>query len=727
MKHRLAAAIVRRRGWILAAMLIAAALSVFGVGRTRINYDLTRYLNQDSMTRRALTVMEEEFGSTEQLRVMFRDLDETTLADYVRAMNDLDEILLASHDPEIDVRETDGARCQLVTLTLGDCDASRMVERLRAMFPEAGEYAVGGSAAQQLDLQESVAAEIPGVMLISIAVVVAVLLATSCAWLEPAVILFVLAVSVLINMGTHFIFPDVSFITFAVSAILQLALSIDYAIMLLHAYNDLRERENDAPAAMTAALEQCFMRIASSAFTTVAGLLSLLFMSFTIGFDIGLALSKGIVVSMAGVFLLMPAATLLCEKGLRRTRHKPLRLGGEHLAAFLYRYRGAVAAALALAVAAGFWLQTGNRYTFTDAGRSARNTQSRAISDVFGQSDPMVLLVPGGDSDADYDTQRALVEAIQSIRVDGEEPFGEISAMVTTGAQALRYYTADEVAELSGMDAFAVRLFFTVNGFGESVRADRLLQAASILAAGNETVASLRAALATAQTAFNGPRYARMVIATDFNAGDDVARPAIDALLEAARGLYGDDIYLTGVAMSSYDIGSAFEGDLTKVNLITFAAILLIVAVSFRSLPLPLAVVFVIEGAIWITMGISRLQREPIFFMSYLICVSIQMGATIDYGILLSDQYRSLRLAGEAPQQALAGALRRAMPTILTSGVILVTAGAIIGLRCSVYYISAIGLLLSRGAAVSVALVLTLLPALLTLGDALLIRRRSVI
>ncbi len=328
-----------------------------------------------------------------------------------------------------------------------------------------------------------------------------------------------------------------------------------------------------------------------------------------------------------------------------------------------------------------------------------------------------MLLVPGGDTDEDFAAQRVLVEAIRAIRVEGEEPFGEIASMVTTGADALVYYAADEVAQMTGMQPLAVRAFFLLNGFGESVRADRLLEAAGVIAAGNERVRELREALETARGAFMGPRYARFLIEMNFAAGDDRARPAIDALLSAAREHCGEDVYLTGVAMSSYDIGAAFEGDLAKVNLITFFAILLIVAASFRSLPLPLLIVFVIEGAIWITMGISRLQGAPIFFMSYLICVSIQMGATIDYGILLSDQYRSLRRAGESSRKALAEAVRRAMPTILTSGVILTTAGAIIGVRCSVYYISAIGLLLSRGAAVSVALVLTLLPALLALGD----------
>ena len=270
----------------------------------------------------------------------------------------------------------------------------------------------------------------------------------------------------------------------------------------------------------------------------------------------------------------------------------------------------------------------------------------------------------------------------------------------------------------------AVKLFFLAQGFGGSVRADRLLDAAGALAAGNETVRALRGQLAAARSAFIGPHYARIVAELGFQSGDEAFTEAMDALLKAASDVYGEDYYVTGFPMSTYDIGAAFRSDLLKVNLITLLAILLIVLISFRSFGLPLVLVFVIEGAIWITMGFSFLIGEPIFFISYLICLSIQMGATIDYGILLCDQYRSLRRRGLAPGDALAEGMRTALPTILTSGTILAVAGYVIGKRCSIFYISSIGLLVSRGALVSVLLMLTLLPALLLLCDRFVIRKK---
>ena len=722
-KRKIARGIVRCRIWLMIALLVLAGWSVTMIGRTNINYDLTRYLSEKTMTRRALKVMEAEFGSAEQLRLMFSGLSDEDLSSVLDTLNSREEIRIATHDPETDVREADGKTWTLVTATLRECDASALAEELRGLFPDAGEYAVGGAAAEMLDIQHSVALEIPEVMIISVAIVLLVLLLTSHAWLEPLVILVTLAVSILINMGTNFIFPDVSFISYAVSAILQLALSIDYAIMLLHTYNACRDDGLGAKEAVTEALAQCFMRIASSAMTTVAGLLSLLFMSCTIGFDIGVVLSKGILISMLGVFLFMPALILILEKPLQATRHKPVPFGGQHLAAGIRKARKPLAALLILAVVAGAVLTGMNTYTFA-AQPSTEVTDTVRINSVFGASSPLVLLFPGGEEDADYNLQRDLVARLREIRRENGEPaVRDITAMVTDGAEALKYYTVPETAALAGIQEDLVSMFFRMQGFGDSVRADRLLESAGPILAGNETVESLQKQLAAAKSAFEGPEYSRIVLEPAFRTSDRDFNACMEEILSAAESVYGDRFYVTGTPMSTYDIGNAFRSDLLLVNVITFLAILLIVTISFRSFRLPLLLVFVIEGAIWITMGISCLLGQPIFFISYLICLSVQMGATIDYGIMLCDQYRNLRREGQPAGEALCAALRRSLPTILTSGIILVTAGFIVGKRCSVYYISSIGSLLARGASVSVILVLTLLPALLLLFDRFVIRK----
>ena len=723
MKKAIAGGIVRYRVWILLLLLFITVWSVPQISRTRINYDLTRYLSDSTMTRRALNVMETEFDSAEQLQIMFADQSEETVAGFIDQLNAMEEIRFVQYDPTENTVKKNGKNWSCLTLTLRDCDTAALVSALRTMFPEAGKYWVGGTSAQQLDVQRSVGSEIPGVMAIAVAIVLLVLLFSGHAWLEPLPLLVVFAVSILINMGTNFLFPDVSFITFAVCAILQLALSIDYAIMLLHTWNSFCDDGYSPEDAMTEALSQCFMRIASSALTTVAGLLSLLFMSFTIGFDIGLVLSKGILISMLCVFLLMPALTLLMKNALLRTRHKPLRLNGTRLGGWIWKYKKPLAVFLILTVLCGAFLTANNTYSFM-VPNTLNGDDTGVISDVFGASNPLVLLVPGGNADTDYDMQRKLVERFKEIRrPDGSPAIQEITAMVTTGEAALRYYTPAEVAEMTGTDQGLVSMFFLLNGFGSSVRADILLNAAGSISENNQVITGLKQQLDSAREIFIGEHYQRMILNPSFSVTDPDFNPCMEAILAAAENIYGNQYYVTGGPMSAYDIGKAFHSDLMKVNLITLLAILLIVILSFRSFLLPLLLVFVIEGAIWISMGLSRVFGQSVFFISYLICLSIQMGATIDYGILLSDQYRMIRRGGKLPKEALQEALNKALPTVLTSGVILITAGFIIGIQCSIYYISSIGLLISRGALMSVLLVLLLLPALLSLFDRRIIRK----
>ena len=721
MKKAIAGGIVRYRVWILLLLLFITVWSVPQISRTRINYDLTRYLSDSTMTRRALNVMETEFGSAEQLQIMFADQSEETVTGFIDQLNAMEEIRFVQYDPTENTVKKNGKNWSCLTLTLRDCDTAALVSALRTMFPEAGKYWVGGTSAQQLDVQRSVGSEIPGVMAIAVAIVLLVLLFSGHAWLEPLPLLVVFAVSILINMGTNFLFPDVSFITFAVCAILQLALSIDYAIMLLHTWNSFCDDGYSPEDAMTEALSQCFMRIASSALTTVAGLLSLLFMSFTIGFDIGLVLSKGILISMLCVFLLMPALTLLMKNALLRTRHKPLRLNGTRLGGWIWKYKKPLAMFLILTVLCGAFLTANNTYSFM-VPNTLNGDDTGVISDVFGASNPLVLLVPGSNTDTDYDMQRKLVEQLGEIRrPDGSPAIQEITAMVTTGEAALRYYTPAEVAEMTGTDQGLVSMFFLLNGFGSSVRADILLNAAGSISEDNQVITGLKQQLDSAREIFIGEHYQRMILNPSFSVTDPDFNPCMEAILAAAENIYGNQYYVTGGPMSAYDIGKAFHSDLMKVNLITLLAILLIVILSFRSFLLPLLLVFVIEGAIWISMGLSRVFGQSVFFISYLICLSIQMGATIDYGILLSDQYRMIRRGGKLPKEALQEALNKALPTVLTSGVI--TAGFIIGIQCSIYYISSIGLLISRGALMSVLLVLLLLPALLSLFDRRIIRK----
>ena len=660
-QRKLARLIIRGRYILLAVVLLCAAAAVPFISRTRINYDLTDYLAKDTITVRGLHVMWQEFGAGNQLE------------------------------------------------DSGDAANESMRE-----------------------LQEKIAQEIPIALMIAVAVVLLMLLATSRAWLEPLLITAVLALSILLNMGTNFIFPKVSFITFAICPILQLALSIDYAIMLLHAYDAFRDAGLEAKEAMTEALAECFMRISSSAMTTVAGLLSLLFMSFTIGFDIGLVLSKGILFSMLGVFTVMPSLTLLLGKALQRTKHKPLPIGGDHLGRLIHRIRKPLAVCMALLTLGAIYLNTRVDYNFSGD----------------TEPSPIALIVPGGGDGEDLARQRELLSRLKALeKADGAPSTGRTLSMVSE-------FPAEDIAEMAGISPALLKGYLALFRLGDPVPLNRLLDSldrdldpllsggAGFLevltpffpaGAGNESadpasrLAALREQLhaqaAKIRASFIGPRYSRLAVYPTFTPSDDRFVEYMGDILDTARDVCGEGIYATGVSMSTYDINNSFNSDRTVVNLITLAAIFLIVALSFRSLRMAVVLVLVIESAIWMNMACSALIGEGVFFISYLICLAIQMGATIDYGILLSDQYRARRAEGLDPREAVTAALKKALPTILTSGVILVVAGFAIGKVCTIYYINSIGLLVSRGALISVLLMLTFLPALLTLCDRFIIRQ----
>ncbi len=706
MMERAARLIIRRRVFflILYIILIPACFMMFRW--VHINFDFTRYLSEATMTKRSLTLMEKEFGKSGQLRIMFKNLPDADLSSALDTLNAMEEVTLAAHDEETGDQTVSGTTYRLVTVMLRDTDEMGTAQKLMTAFPNA---VMAGSDVDTWQLNKSISEEITVALAIAVAVVLLILFLTSHAYFEPFLILLVLAVSIVVNMGTNWIFGTISFVTYAVCAILQLALAMDYAIFLLHSYNRFRDGGMQDAQAVAAAMKQSFMPIVSSAFTTVAGMLALLFMSFTIGFDIGIVLAKGIIISMLTVFTLMPALILLFKGALVKTKHKPLPIGGKYLAAFVSRGRLWLPLLLVPVILVSFALQTRNTYLFTDSGM---NPNSAKIDAVFGSGNKLAILVPSDGSDEAYERQTTLVEKIRAVDVYGQPAVTDIQAMVTTGQEALKYYTPEDVASLLNVNSTLASLFFRVNGLGDKARADRLIGLASGVMQDNAELAQLQNSLALLNGAFNGPDYARMIVTMDVPVGGDASDRAVEGLLSASEAVYGQDFGIVGMAMSAYDIGNAFQGDLLRVSLITLAAILIIVAVSFRSLLTSLLLTAVIQGAIFINMAISKAAGQPIFFVSYLICMAIQMGATIDYAILLTNNYR-WHQADLSPKESLGAALIQSLPTILTSGSIMTAAGYIIGRVSTVYYISSIGLLLARGAAISVVMVLTLLPALL--------------
>lgn len=725
MLEKAARGIVKARYWMLFIFLFLAIVCAGLISKTTINYDFTDYLSDDTVTRQALDIMEKEFGNTDQLTVMFENLEEGKIEELAAYFHAHDGVLRATHTPETDAKTADGVLYEKIEMFLDCPDAVAFVVEIQKELDEradVGVYHLSGTPAQTLNLQKSISKEVALAMIIAVAVVLAVLFISAHSYFEPIIFMLVLAVSILINMGTNWIFDSISFVTFAVAAILQLALAMDYSIMLLHNYFDYLKETNDKNTALVKALARSFMPVSSSALTTVAGLAALMFMSFTIGFDIGIVLAKGILISLLTVFLFMPALIYLFSGALEKTRHKPLPLGGGMIAAFAYRTRKIIAPVLILVIVFSIFVQKDNEYIFTD---TSSNIESNRVSSVFGVSNQMVLLFPTGTSDEDLDRQRELVGRLEELTFNGKKAVTSVTSLVTTGEIAVKYYTLQEISELSGIPSAALGMYTGALGFGTVVRGDELVDKAADVMPKNEMIMELKDMLDFARSMFIGEEYARMILLMDIPYFGEEMYVFLDELEAVLREVYPDEsVSLAGASMSTKDIAYAFEADTARVSLITIIAVFLIILISFRNGLIPAILVFVIQGAIWITMSYSTLAGEGIFFMSYLICTAIQMGATIDYGILLTSNY--IRCRKTLPvREALRAAMISTMPTVFTSGIILIVAGFVIGQVCSVFYIHSIGNMLGRGALTSVVLVLTLLPQLLVFMDKLISGRNA--
>lgn len=718
---KLARCCVRYRALLMILFALATGWAFLHFDATPINYDLTRYLSEDTDTARGLRRMNAAFQETSSFRVALSAGDDAQAEALARQIADLPGVMNAAFDPAKNVTDQGTTYRLIETLTTGR-DAAAAYDGAQALL-EGIPHLSAGSVRDSRTIESSIRREIPGVMLVSCLIVLLVLLVMTHSWIQPILFFIAIGVSIVLNMGTNMVFSSISFITFAVTAILQLALAMDYSIMLMNAYDRELTPEADPAEAMTRALASTYMPVLSSSLTTVAGMMSLVTMSFTIGYDIGMVLAKGILLSMVTVFFLMPGLLVSLTGIMRRTTHwLHLRLSGAPLARGLRNSRGIAAALLVLLIAAGAVIQFGNTYAYTV---HDMDDESAALSRLFGSTNQVVLLYPGDGSDGDFERERDLLERIGAIEVGGRPLMTDAYAMTTTGAQALEVYDAEGVARMMGISPLKVNLMALATGIRFPVRADRLIEqlmAKRDLLAAQADEAQLSqldgfyALLGTAKAAFRQNGEGRSVITIGLNSTDPQRGAVIREIKAALAAVYGEEGALTGQIVATNDIADSFEGDVRKVTFLTIGAIFLIILCSFRNALIPALLVLVIQGAVWINMAVSGLIDGQIFFMCYLICMALQMGATIDYGILLTTHYRAERRR-LPPWEAVGSALTRSLPTLLTSGLALVIAGYTVGFMSSVFYISSIGVMLGRGAIASLTLILLLLPCLLVWTD----------
>ena len=673
---RLARFIIKKQKWIESVFAAGCLFSLIAMLFVNVNYDLTEYLPDTARSHIGLDQMESAFGYPGTARVMLKDVslyEAKQYKDRLEAVDGVDQILWCDSTVNIYAGEDfidmesiedyykDGCAVMDVTFDEGDTSAktAQAIEQMQAITGEKGYYV--GMAVQTKSLTENVESEMSLILTVAVIMIFAVLCITTNAWSEPFLFLLVMGVAILLNRGTNIFIGTVSFLTNNVAMVLQLATSMDYSIFLLDAFSREREGGLSEEEAMVRAVDDAINSIFASSLTTVVGFLALVSMKFTIGFDMGLVLAKGIVFSLLTVVFFMPAMILKFASMNERTRHRRFLPDFQGLSRRIYKARYASLALMLLLVPPAYVAQGMNTYLYGNSAVGASEgtkvyADDQVIVNTFGRSNMLLALYPNTSSVR----EREMTEAIE----------------------ALPYVKS--VTSLAGT-------------LPEGIPEEFLPQ-------------SLTGELHTRD-------WCRMLIYIRTKSESSQAFACTQELEEILTGYYPENSYLVGETPSTRDIRDTITEDNTRVNMLSLLGVFLVVMASFRSLVVPVLVIIPIEAAIFLNMAVPYLAGDTMVYMGYIIVSSIQLGATVDYAILLANNYAACRKKITDKREACIQALSLSCTSIFTSGTIIVLAGYIIHFISSTAAIGDLGHLIGRGGLYSMVLVLTVLPALLVLFD----------
>lgn len=664
--------IIRHRKLVVVIFIAAALVCAILQLGVSVNYNIADYLPEDAESTLALRIMSEEFDTdVPNARVLIPDVSITEALEYKKALSEINGVSnLMWLDDVIDLRQplemADRAVVEtyykegsaIISLAIGEEDDVRIINEIRALVGEDG--AVSGNAVVSATSKEMSAGETTRVMLFLVPLIILILILTTTSWVEPLLFMATIGISILINMGTNIIFDDISFITFSVSPILQMAVSLDYAIFLLNSFQKYRDVTDDIDEAMSLAMKRSLPAVLASALTTLFGFLALVFMRFEVGANLGIALAKGIVFSLISVMVFLPSLTVCCYKLIDKTKHRRFVPTFKGSGRFIIRTRIPALILVVLLVVPSYLAQsrTSFIYGIGDLEPTSRAGMDEAkINEIFGQSVPTVLLVPRGDVAREARLADDLSEINNVVSV--------VSYAGTVGAEIPVEY----------LDESIVSQFYSEN-------------------------------------------YSRIIVYGDTNEEGEEAFALVRKVRDTAQRYYGSEALTFGASANLYDIKDIVTADSLLVNLLAVLAIGLVLLFTFKSLSLPLILLITIQSSIWINLSIPYFTSSALSYIGYLVISTVQLGATVDYAILFTDHYM-LNRRQLLPRAAAIKTAGETMLSILTSAAILALSGFILSFISTNDIVSQMGLLLGRGALLSTVMVLFFLPAAITLLDSL--------
>lgn len=733
--------IVDKRKAFYLVFLAAFVFCAASINKVQVNNDITSYLPAQTETRRGLTIMDEEFITLGSANVMVSNVTYQTALDLSHKLENIDGVSEVAFDGTEEHYKNSSA---LFTISFdGEETDPATVEAMNEVLAALEGYDVYSSTQIGRDESATLQQEMTVILAIAAVVIVVVLLFTSKSYMEVPVYLIVFAAAAVLNMGTNFIFGTISFITNSIAVVLQLALAIDYAIIFCHRYMEERDNGLDPREADIAALSKAIVEISSSSLTTISGLVALMLMQLRIGFDMGIVLSKGIVCSMLCVFLLMPGLLMLFSGPIDRTRHRNLVPKINFWGKAVVRLRYILPPIFLVVVIAGAVLSSHCDYVFdtndTDFdNKPAWRIADEKVTDTFGKKNTIAVLVPRGD----YNKEKYVLERVSQLP-QVTQATGLANIEVEDGRMLTDEMNPRQFSELAGVDIELARLLYQAYGLSveeygaifqdpddysvplidvfEFLLDQKDKGVVNLTGEQADKVDDLQERLDVGLEQLRGEHWSRLVFVADVPTEGDETYALLDEIRSIAQEYYGDDVILVGNSTNAFDLASSFSGDNMKISILTALFVMVILLFTFKSAGLPILLVLTIQGSIWINFSVPVLTGTNLFFLSYLVVSSIQMGATIDYAIVITNRYMELKTVMERKQAAVE-ALSQSFPTILTSGTIMAVAGFLIGGISTDATIGSVGQTLGRGTVTSIILVMTVLPQLLMLGDALIER-----
>ena len=738
--EKLASFIVDKRNLFFLLYIFALIFCAVATGWVKVENDITTYLPDSTETRQGLTVMNDNFITYGSARVMVSNISYDTALDLQEVIEDIDGVDTVEFDATKD-HYADASALYSVSFDAEE-DDDRAKTAMQDIRDALADYDTYVDTQVGVDTSADLQAEMSVIIVIAAIIIVVVLTLTSRSYAEVPVLILTFGTAALLNMGTNFLCGTISFISNSVTVILQLALAIDYAIILCHRFSDEHETL-DTREACIAALSKAIPEISSSSLTTISGLAALGFMHFGIGRDLAVVLIKAILFSMLAVFTLMPGLLVLFSRLIDKTRHKNLIPKITAVGKFDVKTRYIVPPIFAVIViaAAVFANKCPYCYTYTDlvtAKQSESQIAYQKIKSEFGTSNMVAIIVPSGN----YENEGKILEELENCpEVKSTMGLANIEAM--DGYMLTDAVTPRQLAEMAGLDYEVAKTLYGAyaidhDQYGEFVNGlgnykvpiydmfrflEQEMHDGNVTLSGDvqNTLDDLFAQLDKAQVQLQAENYSRMVAYLSVPEESDETFAFLDKMHDMVSKYYPEDAYIVGNTTSAMDLSSSFGEDNLLISVLSALFVILVLLFTFKSAGLPVLLIFVIQGSIWINFSVPYLQDSPLYFLGYLIVNSIQMGANIDYAIVISSHYTDLKKVMHH-KDAIVTALNESFPTIFTSGSILASAGVLISVLTTNPVIAAIGECLGRGTIVSILLVLFVLPQILVLGDVIIER-----